>query len=113
MGKGVRVVVQRLVSDFDWDDIYLVEHEGESLILQVGERYPKRYTAVVTSPSSFTVQGAQETNGSCTSKGRYDFTNITDSSAVVRWTIDYSKGCFLGSNVGDCTVAFEGVLPRS
>ena len=105
-------VINECQISFDWDGVYLVEHEGDSLILQVGDRYPKRYAAVVTSPNSFTVTNPAETSGACTSQSRYDFSEITESSAVVRWTVDYSKGCFLAPSSSACTVAFEGVLPR-
>jgi hypothetical protein len=101
---------------FDWQDVFSVEHNsGEStLTLQVGERYPERYTGTVTSPNSFIVEKSPETNGQCTSKGTYSFEDITDSSARVRWTVEYySAGCVIEGETTPCTVAFEGVLPRN
>jgi hypothetical protein len=100
---------------FDWDGVYSVEHNsGEgSLTLQVGERYPKRYSGTVTSQNSFVVENSPETSGQCTNKSTYTFEDITDSSARARWTVEYTGNCFMGTAPDPCTVAFEGVLPRN
>jgi len=103
---------------FDWSDVYSVEHNaGESAVtLQVGERYPERYSGTVTSSDSFIVEKQPQTSGQCTSKSTYSFEDINGSSARVRWTIDYynRRLCFLGQTSSSaCTVAWEGVLPRN
>jgi hypothetical protein len=102
---------------FDWNGVYSVEHNaGESTVtLQVGERYPQRYSGTVTSSDSFIVENGPTTNGQCTSKSTYTFEDINSSSARVRWTVEYynRRLCFVGETSSSaCTVAFEGVLPR-
>lgn len=102
---------------FDWSDVYSVEHNaGESSVtLQVGERYPKRYSGTVTSSDSFIVELPPENAGKCTSKATYTFDDINESSARVRWTVEYSSQqiCLWSGSNSPCTVAYEGVLPRN
>lgn len=103
---------------FDWSGVYSVEHNaGESTVtLQVGERYPQRYSGTVTSSDSFIVEDGPTTNGQCTSKSIYTFEDIDGSTARVRWTVEYynRRLCFVGETSSSaCTVAFEGVLPRN
>jgi len=116
-GTLVRVINSCNFS-FDWQDVYSVEHNaGEgTLTLQVGVKYPERYPGVVTSSDSFLVELQPQTNGSCTSQSTYTFEDITESSARVRWTVEYAvaRNCLVSAqSSGPCTVAFEGVLPRS
>jgi hypothetical protein len=106
-------VIDECNINLQWDGLYFVEQEGDALTLQVGEKYPERYGAVITSPTSFRVDVPPETGGSCTATSSYEFEDVTASSALVRWSIDYSGRCFLDQRGNRCRVVFEGVVPRS